>query len=65
MQNHIITIDDNGKMSIVGLNLISTKLKDDTWNQVKFNVKFSKKTGVSIEKVVIGELKDQKNDDKS
>ena len=65
MQNHIITIDDNGKMSIVGLNLISTKLKDDKWNEVKFNVKFSKKTGVSIEKVVIGELKDQKNDDKS
>ena len=63
MQNHIITIDDNGKMSIVGLNLISTKLKDDKWNEVKFNVKFSKKTGVSIEKVVIGELKDQ-NDDK-
>ena len=65
MQNHIITIDDNGKMSIVGLNLIQTKLKEDKWNHVKFNVKFSKKTGVSIEKVVIGELKDQKNDDKS
>ena len=62
----IIEVNNNGTLLIMGLNVMSQKMKDDQEYQVKFNIKRSEKFGITVSKVILGETKgDQKPDKKS
>ena len=59
----IIEVNNNGTLLIMGLNVMSRKMKDDQEYQVKFNIKRSEKFGITVENVILAETKDKKKDD--